>query len=110
MGHHTIPQRYQTNFQDPQKPGYVWLPDKKDGPPARSVPIKAALQIRAFYSAAMEDFLAKKVETPGNVAITGLINDRPLSEKQRTDLSRYFGAMLPRVPAFRRSVDTIIPG
>jgi hypothetical protein len=109
MGQHTIPQRSQSNFQDPGRPGFIWLHDRKNGPPARSAPIKAVLQSKGFYSPETERELAEKIEKPGNNAIAKLISDRPIDARERLDVSHYTGTMLMRVPAFRRWVEPLVP-
>jgi len=109
VGQHTIPQQYQRNFQDPNRPGFIWFHDKKDGPPARCVPIKAALQSKEFYPPETEKQLAEEIEKPGNNAIAKLVNDRAIDEDERLSVSRYAGTMLLRVPAFRRWVDALVP-
>ena len=48
MGQHTVPQRYLSNFQDPDHPGFVWLHDKRGGSP-RLAAIKSVLQQPQFY-------------------------------------------------------------
>ena len=107
MGQHTVPQRHLRNFQDPDRPDFVWLHDREGGEP-RCAAIKNVLQKRGFYSPEMETFLARSVELPGNLVIDKLtrsavegrriVGAERLTEIERAELAVYIGAMIRRVP------------
>jgi hypothetical protein len=119
MGQHTVPQRHLSNFQDPGRPGYVWLHDELGGEP-RAAAIKSVLQKRGFYSPEMERFLASSVELPANQVIDKLTRVRvegrrvvgveAISPDERLELAVYARAMIRRVPSHRRWAETLVPG
>jgi hypothetical protein len=109
MGHHFVPQRYLRNFENPSRPGFIWLHDKRGGP-ARLAPIKQVAQAKRFYSAQTEDSLARHVETPANVVIRKLTGDTVITSAERLQLAYYMAVMLKRVPARRRRSAEMIPG
>jgi hypothetical protein len=108
MGHHYLPQRYLANFQDPERPGFIWIHDKRGGP-ARPAAIKKVAQVRQFYSEEMERFLANEVELPGNNVIRKLTNSEAISPAERLELAFYIGTMLRRVPSHRRWAASLVP-
>jgi hypothetical protein len=109
MGHHFVPQRYLRNFEDPSRPGFIWLHDKVGGA-GRLVPIKKVAQAKGFYSAETEASLASEVEAPGNAAIRKLRGDTAITPVERLQLAYYIGVMLKRIPARRRRSSEMIPG
>jgi hypothetical protein len=101
MGHHYNPQRLLRNFEDTNKPGYIWQHDRQ-----RDVPISAAIrrvaQERDFYDPATEKLLNTQVEIPGGDAIDKILAKRPLTPEEFVDLIIHVGTMLRRVPAYRQ--------
>lgn len=109
MGHHFVPQRYLRNFENPSRPGFIWLHDKRGGP-TRLARIAQVAQVRGFYSAETEVSLARDVETPANAVIRKLTGDMPITPVERVQLAYYIGVMLKRVPARRRRSAEMMPG
>ena len=109
MGHHFVPQRYLRNFEDPKKPGYVWVHDKSGGQPRRARIAKVA-QSSGFYAPETENVLAQIVEQPGNRVIQKLISNATITVEERLQLALYMGVMLKRVPTHRRRSAEIVPG
>lgn len=101
MGHHTVPQQYLRNFEDPKRPGFLWLHEKQ-GDSSRHAAIKNVVQSRGFYSQDMEKQLATDVELPANKVISKLIGGQRITLNERSDLAVYVGTMLRRVPYHRR--------
>lgn len=108
MGHHFIPQRYLRNFQDPNKPGYIWVHDKRGGD-ARSAEIEHVAQSKGFYSEETEAMLAGEVEVPGSAAIEKLFKNQVITRAERAHLAIYIAVMFKRVPAARRFATERIP-
>jgi len=109
MGYHFVPQRYLRNFENPSRPGFIWLHDKRGGPP-RLARIAKVAQAKGFYSAETEASLARDVETPGNTVIRKLTGDTAITPVERLQLAYYIGVMLKRIPARRRRSAEMIPG
>ncbi len=110
MGEHFLPQRYLEQFQDPDKPGFIWLHDKRGETP-RLARIKKVAQIKQFYGAETETFLTREVEIPANAVIRKLIEgNRAITPIDRLQLAYYIGVMLKRTPARRRRSAELIPG
>src|SRR6185312_5315839 len=113
MGHHTVPQRYLKNFESPDKPGCIWMFDKQLNT-GKFVPIKVAVQSRAFYSQEIETALAIQVEKPANIVIAkilrGEIQDESIGLEDRTALSYYMATMIRRVPKSRKRDQKHVPG
>ena len=97
MGHHFVPQRYLRNFEDPSRPGFIWLHDKRGGA-ARLVPIKQVAQAKGFYTAETEASLARDVEAPGNAVIRKLTGDTAITirvRKSSSGTTRYYDFEAP---------------
>jgi len=109
MGHHFVPQRYLRNFEDPKKPGYVWVHDKRGGK-ARLASIAKLAQSKAFYTPETESLLARMVEQPGNRVIQKLVTNTEITVEERLQVALYIGVMLKRVPTHRRRSSEMIPG
>jgi hypothetical protein len=109
MGHHYVPRRYLRNFEDPDKPGFIWLHDKHGNPP-RLAPIANVAQADKFYSAQTEMFLAQHVEPSGNAAIEKLTSGLAITQAERVQLAYYISVTLKRVPARRRRAQEMMPG
>ena len=101
MGKHFVPQWYLRNFQDPNRPGFIWLHDRRGGL-ARPAEIAHVAQTRLFYDEKTEDYLTNEVERPGNVVIGKLIKQAAITLEERSQLARYVAVMIKRVPASRR--------
>ena len=108
MGHHFVPKRYLENFENPSRPGFIWLHDKRGGP-ARLARIAQVAQAKRFYSGETEVSLARDVETPANSVILKLISDTRITTVERLQLAYYIGVMLKRIPARRRRSAEMIP-
>jgi hypothetical protein len=109
MGHHFVPQRYLRNFEDRNKPGYIWVHDKREDL-AHLAEIEHVAQSKGFYSNDTEDMLARDVELPGSAAIEKLTRNQFLSGAERAHVAIYIAVMFKRVPAARRHATELIPG
>src|SRR5258706_8074926 len=109
MGHHFVPQRYLRNFEDPNRPGFIWLHDRLKGT-ARLAQINHVAQTEQFYSQETERVLAREVEAPANPVIRKLISGVAIVPVERLQFAYYIGVMLKRIPASRRRVTEMIPG
>ena len=108
MGHHYVPQRYLRNFEAPKKPGFIWQHDKKGGPP-KLIAIVQVAQAKGYYSEQTEALLAREVETPANLVIQRLRENKSLDQTERFWLTYYLGTMLKRVPYRRRKAMETYP-
>ena len=108
MGKHFIPQRYLKNFEDPNRPGFIWLHDKRSGT-MRQVEIAEVAQSKGFYSTETERMLTHTVENPGNAVIKKLSARQLISNDERIQLAQYIGVMMKRVPASRRRAAEMAP-
>ena len=108
MGHHFVPQRYLRNFEDPSRPGYVWVHDRQGGA-AKLASIAKVAQSRNFYSQATETILAQTVEQPANPVIQKLTAYKSISAVERFRLAYYIGVMMKRIPAHRRHASEMLP-
>ena len=108
MGHHFVPQQYLRNFEDPNRPGFIWLHDKQGGDP-RLVPITKVAQAKQFFSKETEAILASKVEKPANAVIKKLMTEMAITPAERLQLAYYIGVMVKRIPARRRRSTAMIP-
>ena len=97
MGYHFVPQRYLRNFEDPGRPGVIWVHDKRGGP-TRLARIAKVAQVKGFYRAETEVSLARDVEAPANAVIQKLIADTAITSVERLQLTYYIGVMLKRIP------------
>jgi hypothetical protein len=109
MGHHFVPQRYLRNFEDPGRPGYTWVHDRRGGK-ARLASIAKVAQSRKFYSQATETVLAKTVERPANPVINKLTSHHAITSVERGQLAYYVAVMMKRIPAHRRHSSEMLPG
>src|SRR5688500_11280238 len=100
MGHHFVPQAYLRGFEDPEKPGYVWVHSRRADKPT-AAPIDRVAQARRFYDPAIEVMLANAVEAPANPLIAQLRAGTPLDSNDRATMALYIGTMLKRVPRNR---------
>ena len=85
MGHRSLPQRYLRNFEDPGRPGYTWVHDRR-GRKARLADCESS-RSRKFYSQATETVLAKTVERPANPVINKLTSHHAITSVERGQLS-----------------------
>lgn len=109
MGHHYVPQRYLRNFQDPSRPGSLWLYDKQNIA-VRPAAIKSVAQAKNYYTPEIESQLALQVEIPGNAVIEKLIAWQPITPGERFQLAFYIATMLKRVPRSRSRAKALFPG
>jgi hypothetical protein len=100
MGHHYNPQRFLRNFQDPDRPGFIWQHDKIGAGPV-CASIKKVAQERGFYDPETEKQLNTQVEIPGGDAIDKILASQPLTPQEQIDLAIHIGTMLQRTPAHR---------
>lgn len=101
MGKHYVPQAYLRRFQIPDRPGSIWLFDKRGGEP-HIASITNVVQSHDYYSPETEAALARNVEKQGNQAMERLLQGEPLNSSERDDLSFYIAVMLMRGPYRRR--------
>ena len=100
MGHHFVPQAYLRGFEDPEKPGFVWVHSRRADKPA-AASIDRVAQARRFYDPAIEAMLANAVEGPANPLIAQLRTGTPLAPDDRATLALYIATMMKRVPRSR---------
>lgn len=108
MGNHYVPQAYLRHFQIPDRPGFIWLFDKRGGEP-HIASIDKITQSHNYYSPETEAALARDVEIPGNRAIERLLQGQQLNPSERINLSYYIGTMLMRGPRRRRRAREMYP-
>jgi Protein of unknown function (DUF4238) len=108
MGHHFVPQRYLRNFECKDRPGFIWIHDKRKSI-SRQAEIVHVAQTRGYYSQRTEVALARHVEAPANIVIRKLINGETITRAERLQLAFYIGVMLKRVPASRRRSTDMVP-
>jgi hypothetical protein len=108
MGHHYVPQRYLQNFEARERPGFIWLHDKKTGE-SRLAKIAQVAQSKEYYLPETEESLAREVESPANVVMRKLIDNQLLDAAERFRLTFYLGTMLKRVPFRRRRAMEMYP-
>ena len=101
MGNHYVPQAYLRHFQIPDRPGFIWLFDKRGGEP-HIASIDKIIQSHNYYSPETEAALSRNVEKQGNQAMERLLQGEPLNSSERDDLSFYMAVMLMRGPYRRR--------
>jgi hypothetical protein len=100
MGHHFVPQAYLRPFEDPSRPGFVWVQSRRDEAP-RLASIEDVAQSRAFYDSATEKLLASAVEGPANLILARLRQGELPKERERPQLATYIATMIKRVPRNR---------
>ena len=101
MGKHYVPRAHLRRFEVDDKPGFVWMYDKKTDKFVQATVSKVA-QEAEFYSQDVEDALADVVEKPGNICIEKLLRRERLDNAARTQLSLYLMTMATRGPRHRR--------
>lgn len=107
MGHHFVPRRYLQRFQVPDRPGFIWLHDRKDQRSCVAAIAKVA-QSKAFYSPETEKILADAVEAPGNRVMDKLVLNQAISPADRLQLAVYIAVMMKRVPYRRRKANELV--
>ena len=108
MGHHSVPQRYLRNFGTSEQPELIWQHDKQGEAP-KLLPIKKVSQSKGYYSEETEVLLANEIESPANLVIQKLIDNKSLDQTERFQLTYYLGTMLKRVPYRRRKSMEMYP-
>jgi hypothetical protein len=108
VGHHFVPQRYLRNFEDANRPGFIWLHDKRTSL-TRLAEIAEVAQSRRFYSSETERLLARDVEPAGNAVIRKLTNEMAIDSAERFQLAYYIAVMMKRIPASRRRATEMVP-
>jgi hypothetical protein len=103
MGRHYVPQAHLRRFEIVDRPGFVWMYDKKHRN-WREASIKKVAQEDDYYSAEVEDELAQVVELPANKAISKLIDGHMLDDEERVHLALYMLTMHTRGPRQRKKV------
>ena len=107
MGHHFVPQAYLRCFENPSRPGFIWLHSKRD-PMPRQASIEQAAQSRGYYSSTDEEALATFVEAPANPLLAKLRRLERLSEDERLVVAYYIATMIKRVPRQRLLATSLI--
>jgi hypothetical protein len=100
MGHHFVPQAYLRGFQDPSRPGFIWVQARRESNP-RSASIEDVAQSRGFYDAETEHLLASPVEGPANPVLAKLRAGELPTERERVALAVYLATMTPGSPTRR---------
>jgi hypothetical protein len=100
MGHHFVPQAYLRGFQDPLKPGFIWVQSRRQSSP-HPASIEDVAQSRGFYDAETETLLASSVEGPANPILAKLRSRELPTDRERMTLAVYLATMIKRVPRNR---------
>src|SRR6266851_1154585 len=100
MGSHYVPQKYLRGFEDPTRPGWIWMYDKGLDT-HKCLPIKQVAQEPDFYTDEIEVALNEKVEKPANEAIDKVRQGNAIDDNDRANLAYYVATMTHRVPAYR---------
>lgn len=108
MGHHYTPREYLRGFQCPDRPGMIWMYDKRSGRYAYANIDKVA-QKKGYYSTENEKLLNDLVERPANPILQNLRKGQALDNADRAKLVDYIGTMLMRGPWRRRKGLEIAP-
>jgi hypothetical protein len=106
---HFVPQKYLRGFEDPARPGFIWMYDKQEGI-CKQVPIKQVAQAPAFYTDAVETLITEHIEKPANAVIDKIGGGSTISDVDRAHLAYYVGTMIRRVPHARAYAYGKIPG
>lgn len=108
MGHHYVPQRYLRGFQEPDRPGFIWMSDKLAST-SQLLPIKQVAQAPKFYENDVERELAEAVESPGSDVIDKIRESHAIDEQDRMHLTYSIGVMLRRIPHARSKAEKLVP-
>ncbi len=108
MGYHYVPQRYLKNFGATDQPEFIWQHDKKENAP-KLLPIEIVAQSKGYYSEHTELLLAREIESPANLVIQKLMDNKTLDLAERFQLAYYLGTMLKRIPYRRRKAMEMYP-
>jgi len=105
--HHYLPIFYQEGFC---RNSFLWIYDRKENKFRRDQPINTGV-IGKYYtfetgngeeSAAIEEFLAKWIDTPAKNAIDKLVRGVPLTARERSDFSLFLSFLRVRTPDFEK--------
>jgi len=108
MGKHYVPQHYLRGFEDPAKPGMIWM-YRKGGEKPVYVPIKSVAQEKGYYSDDVERWLTEKIENPVNPIINKLRKGIMLSRREKISVACYMCVMMTRVPAHKERIEKMRP-
>ena len=105
MGHHYIPQYYLRGFENN---GRIWTHDRERNISFKSS-VKSIANEKALYSEEIESFLANKIESPANAAISKIRKRESITLDERTALAQYIIFLWKRVPEGRKRALQKIP-
>jgi hypothetical protein len=108
MGHHFVPQAYLRAFQDPSKPGFIWVQSRRNAN-SRLASIEDVAQSSEFYDPETEALLASTVEGPANPILSKLRRDEAPTDRERITLAVYLATMIKRVPRNRSRGRALAP-
>ncbi len=108
MGKHYVPRKHLERFEIHDKPGFVWMLDKKTWQ-FHEASISKVAQERDFYSPEIEKALADVVERPGNACLEKLLRSESLNNQERTYVTLYMLTMATRGPRQRKKSLAIAP-
>lgn len=101
MGHHYVPQRHLRKFEIQDDLGCVWECNKLYKKWSKQHIGKVA-QIKNYYPAEIEQYLANTIETNGGNSIDIILKRNKINQESRKDLAMHLGCMMIRTPAARK--------
>lgn len=107
MGHHFVPQAYLRAFEDPNRPGMIWVYSRSGALNIAS--IAKVAQSAGFYDASDEAALNTHVERPANPLLERLRDGQQLARDEKRVLSIYIATMMHRVPRNRERGEEVMP-
>jgi hypothetical protein len=108
MGSHYVPQKYLAGFEAPEKPGHIWMYDKKTRKTACPAIDKVA-QERRYYTPEQEIQLAKEIEAPAHRVLDKLRRLERVTLEDRAAMGLYIATMFTRIPKRRRQAFELYP-
>lgn len=96
MGDHYIPKYYLKGFTG-DTGNLIWTYDRASSTKFRASIENVGHEVN-FYSPEMEQYLANKVEGPGNKVIEKIRERQPLTDEDKRSLSEYMVVFMKRVP------------
>lgn len=111
--HHYIPKFYLNNFIDPENSPYIWVYDKEGADIIKATAKDIAVEKHYFSfttpegkkdSETLENALAD-IEGSASTAINKIIQEKILTQEERTYFVTFLALMLTRVPNFRRNIE-----
>lgn len=106
MGQHYVPQAYLRGFEDPARPGFIWVQSRAAKKP-RLAAIDEVAQSRGFYEEATEVLLASLIEAPANPVLAKLRQGQTIAPSERAAVAVYMATMMKRVPRGRARAESL---